>query len=291
MKRTERHHLKENELAQTLTAASEVLAARKSLIVGIALTLLVVAGIVGGINVWRSGSDAQADRLLADAMVAFNAPVIPATTTASQPGEVPAAATLGATGSFATEAAKLNAALPKLKAAADAYPDTAAGITARYHYASSLASLGRHDEAIKMFDDVMSRSGRNTLYGRMALMGKADTQARAGQFDSAIATWTELAASADQDLPKDAILMELAKAYQASGKQEDARKTFTRIVDEHPTSRTWQRPRPRWGASAVSTADIPLVRLKPDTTHSGTWSAPSAREAGASASDRAQAAG
>ena len=170
MKRTERHHLKENELAQTLTAASEVLAARKSLIVGIALTLLVVAGIVGGINVWRSGADAQADRMLADALVAFNAPVIPATTTASQPGEVPAAATLGATGSFATEAAKLNAALPKLKAAADAYPDTAAGITARYHYASSLASLGRHDEAIKAFDDVMSRN--HPCVGRMELIAE-----------------------------------------------------------------------------------------------------------------------
>ena len=236
MKRKERHHLKENELAQTLTAASAAFASRKSLIVGIALAVLLVAGIVGAINVWRRGDDAQADRLLADAMVAFEAPVIPATTTSSQPGEVPAAATLGATGSFATEAAKLNAALPKLKAAADAYPDTAAGITARYHYASSLASLGRNDEAIQAFDDVMSRSGRNTLYGRMALMGKADTQARAGQYDSAIATWTELEASADQDLPKDAILMELAKAYQASGKQDDARKIFARVVDEYPTS-------------------------------------------------------
>ena len=236
MKRTERHHLKENELAQTLAAASEALASRKSLIVGIALALLVVAGVVGGINVWRRGDDQQAERLLADAMVTFNAPVVPATTTASQPGEVPAAATLGATGSFATEAAKLNAALPKLQAAAEAYPDTAAGITASYHYASSLAALGRHDEAIATFDDVMRRAGGNTLYGRMAVMGKADTQARAGQFDAAIATWTELAASPDQDLPKDAILMELAKAYRASGKQDEARKTFIRIVDEHPTS-------------------------------------------------------
>jgi tetratricopeptide (TPR) repeat protein len=236
MKRTERHHLKENELAQTLTAASEALASRKSLIVGILLALLVVAGVIGGINVWRRGDDTQAERLLAEAMVAFNAPVVPATTTASQPGEVPAAATLGATGSFATEAAKLNAALPKLKATAEAYPDTAAGITASYHYASSLAALGRHDEAIKTFDDVMRRAGSDTLYGRMARMGKADTQARAGQFDAAIATWSELAASTDQDLPKDAILMELAKAYQASGKPDDARKTFTRIVDEHPTS-------------------------------------------------------
>jgi len=236
MKRTERHHLKENDLAQTLAAASEALASRKSLIVGIVLALLAVGVVAGGINVWRRGDETQAERLLADAMVAFNAPVVPATTTASQPGEVPAAATLGATGSFATEAAKLTAALPKLKAAAEAYPDTVAGITASYHYASSLAALGKHEEAIKGFDEVIRRAGSNALYGRMARMGKADTQTRAGQLDAAIATWTELVASADQNLPKDAILMELGKAYKASGKQDEAKKTFTQIVDEHPTS-------------------------------------------------------
>jgi tetratricopeptide (TPR) repeat protein len=169
-------------------------------------------------------------------MVTFNARVIPPSTTPAQPGEVPAAATLGATGSYATEAAKLNAALPKLKAAADAYPGTEAGITARYHYASSLAALGKPAEAIQAFDDVINRAGSDSLYGRMAQMGKADTQVRAGQVNDAIATWKSLAASNDEDLPKDAILMELGKAYQASGNQEEARKAFTQIVDEHPTS-------------------------------------------------------
>jgi tetratricopeptide (TPR) repeat protein len=235
MKRTERHHLKENDLAQTLAAVSGTLAARKSLIVGIVLAVLVVAAVVGGINVWRRGDEQRAEQLLADALVTFNAPVVPASA-ASQPGEVPAAATLGATGSFATEAAKLNAALPKLKTASETYPNTTAGITATYHYASSLAALGKHGEAIATFDEVITRAGRNSLYGRMALMGKADAQAQARQFDAAIATWNELAGSNDQDLPKDAILMELAKTYQASGKQDDARKTYTRIVDEHPTS-------------------------------------------------------
>ena len=32
------------------------------------------------------------------------------------------------------------------------------------------------------------------------------------------------------------ILMELARAYVAQGNQEEARRTFTQIVDEHPTS-------------------------------------------------------
>ena len=236
MKRKERHHLKENDLAQTIVAAREAIEARKGLLTGVVLVLLVIAAVVGGIIVWRQEDNARAQQLLADALVTFNARVIPATTAPEQPGEVPAAATIGATGSYATQAAKLNAALPKLKAAADAYPETDAGVTARYHYASSLAALGKHAEAIQAFDEVVRRAGNGSLYGRMARMGKADTQVRAGQLEAAIATWKELASSTDEELPKDAILMELGKAYQASGNQEEARKAFTQIVDEHPSS-------------------------------------------------------
>jgi tetratricopeptide (TPR) repeat protein len=236
MKRKERHHLKENDLAHTLVAARQAVEARRGQLTGVLLAVLLGAVVVGGFIVWQQEDDARAEQMLAEAMVTFNAQVIPPSTTPAAPGEVPAAATLGATGSYATEAAKLNAALPKLKVAADAYPDTDAGITARYHYASSLAALGKHTEAIQAFDDVMSRAGNDGLYSRMAQMGKADTQARAGQLNDAIATWKSLASSTDEDLPKDAILMELGKAYQASGNQEEARKAFTQIVDEHPTS-------------------------------------------------------
>ena len=236
MKRKERHHLKENDLAQTIVAAREVIEARKGQLTGLLLVLLFIAAVVGGIIVWRQGDDARAQQLLADAMVIFNARVIPATATPEAPGEVPAAATIGATGSYATEAAKLNAALPKLKVAADAYPDTEAGITARYHYASSLAALGKHEEAIQQFEEVARRAGADSLYGSMSRLGKADAQARAGQLEAAIATWKELASSTDEELPKDAILMELGKAYQASGNLEEAKKAFTQIIDEHPTS-------------------------------------------------------
>ena len=142
MKRKQRHHLKENELAQTIVAAREALIARKRQLTSILLALLVIAAVVGGIVMWRQEDNVRAQRLLADAMVIFNARVIPATVSSDTPGEVPAAATIGATGSYATQFAKLTAALPRLKAAADAYPETDAGVTARYHYASSLAALG-----------------------------------------------------------------------------------------------------------------------------------------------------
>ena len=235
MKRKERQHLKENELAQWIVAAREFADTRSSPLTGIAVAVVVIAAIVVGVLVYRGRSDSRGQDLLAQAMVAVNAPVVP-TTAPTAPGEVPAAAQLGATGSFATEEAKLNAAIPKLKAAADAYPGSPAGIQARYHYAGALAAVGRHADAVKEYDEVVRRAGADSLYGRMATLGKADTQSKAGQVDAAITTWKELADKKDANLPEDAILMELGRAYQTKGNTEEARKTFTQIVDQFPAS-------------------------------------------------------
>jgi TolA-binding protein len=236
MKAKERHKLKENELAHSLAAARDFIEPRRKQVGGLLVVVVLIVAAIAGFVIISGRSDDEAQRLLAEAMVALNARVVPASAPPDQPGEVPAAAQLGAEGSFATEEAKLQAALPKLKAAADAYPSTEQGITARYHMAGALATLGRHKEAIDAFTDVAQRAGNGSLYGRMARLGKADTEAKAGQLDAAIATWKELASSTDEDLPKDAILMELARAYVAKGNQEEARKTFTQLVDEHPTS-------------------------------------------------------
>jgi tetratricopeptide (TPR) repeat protein len=167
-------------------------------------------------------------------MIALNAQVVPTGVTGED--GLPAAAQLGATGTFSTEEAKLNAALPKLQAAAEEYPDTDAGIQARYHMAGALAALGRHEEAIAAFDEVANRAGGDTLYGRMARLGKADAQARAGQLDAAIESWKTMAAEEADELPADAILMDLARAYVRQGNTEEARKAFTEIVDNHAQS-------------------------------------------------------
>jgi tetratricopeptide (TPR) repeat protein len=235
LKRKERHHLRENELAHTIASTREFVGRRKRE-VGAILTIVVLAAVVViGVAIVRNRTDSRGQDLLAAAKVALNARVVPATGT-SGPGQLPAAAEIGATGSFPTEEAKLNAALPKLKAAAEAYPNSAAGIEARYHYAGALAALGRHAEAVAQFDDVLKRGGSDSLYGRMAALGKADTQAKSGQIDAAIASWKELAEKKDARLPEDAILMELGRAYQTKGSTDEARKTFTRLVDEYPES-------------------------------------------------------
>jgi TolA-binding protein len=236
VKRKERHHLKENELARSVAAARGFIETRSKHLTALSVVVIIVAAGVVGISLWRRNVDSKAEQLLADAMVTMNARVIPPTAAPDKPGELPPAATMAAVGSFPSESAKLTAAAPKLKAAADAYPDSQPGITARYHYASALAALGKNQEAVQTFDDVIRRAGGDSLYGRMSKLGKADTQMRAGQLDAAIATWKELASSNDEELPKDAILIELGRAYVRKGNQEEARKTFNQLVEDHPTS-------------------------------------------------------
>ena len=234
MKRLERKHLKEDELARRLRIAREFVEPRKQMLRNAGIAVVVVLLGVVAVGFWRERTDSRGQKELAEAMVALNAEVVPV---GAQGAEgVPAAAMLGATGTFSTEEAKLRAALPKLKVAADAYPSSPAGIQARYHMAGALTALGRHAEAVTAFDEVIKQAGDGSLYGQMAVMGKADAQAQGGQLDAAIETWKGLAAKSGDALPVDAILMELARAYVQKGNREEARKTFTEIVDKHPQS-------------------------------------------------------
>jgi len=234
MKRIERKHLKEDELAHTIRVAREFVEPRQQILtkVGIAALVLIVVGVVFAL--WRERNDSRGQEALAEAMVALNAQVVPAGVEGAE--GVPAAASLSATGTFSTEEAKLKAALPKLQVAADAYPGSPAGIQARYHMAGALAALGRHGEAVTAFDEVIKHAGSDSLYGQMAQLGKADAQAHAGQLDAAIDTWKGLASKNSDQVPVDAILMQLARAYVQKGNRDEARKTFSEIVDKHPQS-------------------------------------------------------
>jgi tetratricopeptide (TPR) repeat protein len=234
MKRTERHHLKENELAHTLASARDYIEPRKKQISLTAFVIFLFAVAILGVTIVRQRTVNRAHDMLAEAMVVLDAQVIPREPVDPKSPTPPAAAMQG-TGTYETEEAKLQAAVPKLKAAADAYPDTQPGITARYHLAGTLAALGKHQEAAQTYDEVVKRAG-DDIYGRMARLGKAEEQVRSGQLDAAIATYQELSTKTDEDLPADAILMQLGRAYVAAGKKEDAQKTFTKIVDEHPES-------------------------------------------------------
>jgi tetratricopeptide (TPR) repeat protein len=230
MKTTERHHLKDNELAIALNQAQSWAGDNsRSLLTTIAAIVLIGGGILGYLA-YRNNVDNKARVMLAEAMVIEEAriqPPGPPPGTTNDPtavgGQLP--------GTYPTEKAKLEAALPKFQAAADAYPSSEPGQMARYHLAKTLVALGRYDEAMKAYDQVIA--GGNALLTRSARLGKAEAQLRASQFDPAIATFKQIVDSKEAGLPPEAMLMELARAYKLAGKTDDARKTLTQIVEQH----------------------------------------------------------
>lgn len=230
MKTTERHNLKQNALAETLQETyAQLEQNRKALLVA---GVVVLAGLVGwgGWVVYSAQRDAKAGALLAEALVVAEAEVVPVIEPA--PGQP---APERAPNTFPTEQARLEAALPKLQAAADAYPTTQAGLAARYQAAGTLAALGRPDEARQQFQRLVEADARG-LYGRMARLAVAGLDVKGGQHDRAIATLSEMSLDTRGDLPIDAILVQLAEAYTAAGKTTEAQQALTRVTTEFPTS-------------------------------------------------------
>jgi TolA-binding protein len=226
MKGSERHRLKENELSHVLSDASASLQEHRStlgLAAGVAV-LLLIAGL--GYWAWTTRSHNRAQTMLGDAIVIMQAPVED-----PKPGAKP-----GVTG-YPTVQARAEAALAKFAEVYNAYPSTDAGIAARYHAASALALLGRHPEAAARFQETVDRAGQNSFYGRMASLGVVETNSQAKKYDEAIAAAQALVNNtADDTIPRDALLMELGRVQVAAGKKVEAKQTLDKIVAEFPDS-------------------------------------------------------
>jgi TolA-binding protein len=166
---------------------------------------------------WQSREERRAAALMTAAVVVEESPVGP------PPGS-----------SFATERERQEAAVARFKAVADEFPSTDTGRLARYREGSILLLLGRPKEAAAAFQQVAE--GDAELLGQSAQLGLAEAYALSGEYDRAISTYEEAAKRTDGRLPVDGILMQLARAYRSAGKVSEAQQTFTRVVEEFPTS-------------------------------------------------------
>lgn len=225
MKRTERRHLKENELLHLTQSARGLLDGGTRNLAAIGGVVVVLLG-VGGYFLWQRSVDNRAGAKLAQALVLDEARI----------GAAPEAGRPDAGGlSFPTERARQEAQVVKFKETADAYASTDAGLFARYREASIYMALGKPQEALAAYQQVVDRGGQS-LYARMAKLGVAEAQAQTGQFDQAIATFKDLSQQKDGPIPVDGILMRLGRTYLDAGKASDAQQTFNRIVEEFPDS-------------------------------------------------------
>jgi TolA-binding protein len=225
MKRTERRHLKDNELERYALQARDLMEAKKREMTMAIVAVVVVGAAAIGYYVWRDRVNTHAASMLADATTIADARIgPPAAPGTPNPGL-----------SFATERERSQAAVVKFKAAADRYPSTEDGIFARLKQASLELSLANAQDAAKAYQDVIDHAG-SSVYGQMARLGLAEAQARSGQYDQAIKEFVDLSQKKEGPLPVDGILMQLGRAYLDAGKNAEAQQTFNRLVQEYPES-------------------------------------------------------
>jgi TolA-binding protein len=228
MKRSERRHLKENELVAFVDRSRATLTERRREITALVTAVVVILAGVIGYFAWRNNAESKAAALLTEANNVLEAQVTtPAPATPGQPAPKPPA------GTYPSEQAKLDAAVPKLAAVYTKYPSTDSGIAARYYAANALAALGRRAEAESRYQEVIDKGG---LYAQMARLGLANVFASNGQHDKAIAIYKDLTTEPKGDMPVDGVLMQLGRTYATAGRRSEAQQTYTRIVQEFPES-------------------------------------------------------
>ena len=225
MKTKERHHLKQNEFAETAARVTTAFTENRQRVGLIVAGVVGVALIAGGFGYWRKQRTDRAGELLGAAMSTSYAQIAPAS---SLPGAQQAP------GTYPTVAARGDAAIKAFDDVIARYGSTTEGRAAAYYKASEQLALGKFAEAEAGFRDVAA-SG-SSVYGPMAQLGLAETLVAAKKHDEAIKILTDLSANRDTTLPVDGILVQLARANVKAGKTADARAAFKRVTDEFPDS-------------------------------------------------------
>jgi len=231
MKRIERHKLKGNEFAESVARAREVLVERQQTVTTTIVAIVAVVVVLGVVMAWRTNRKSHATESLAQALAVAEAPIV-----APPPPAPGSPAPVQQPGTYRTERARDEAALPLLLKTADSYPSTDAGVTARFRAAATLADLGRHAEAAQRYREVLDKAGSSSIYARTAKLGLANSLAAEGKYDEAISALKELTTDPNSQLPLDGILMQLARTATQGGKMDEATRAYNRVINEFPQS-------------------------------------------------------
>ena len=224
MKRSERHHLKQDEFVHWLDELFGWGAEhRRNLLNG----FLVVAGaslLVGGLYIYRSNQAETARVLLDQALDQYHGRVLSGT------GAPPA---LGIP-TFDSNEEKYQTALASFREVADGFGSYDAGRHARYYVGLCHIRLSDLDAATDALADV--RNGDRNLLYYLASQTLAAVTLEQGDAPGASEIYRSLIEDTSSPLPKDQLLFELARTEEIAGNREQAHQYYRRVLEEHPSS-------------------------------------------------------
>jgi predicted negative regulator of RcsB-dependent stress response len=189
--------------------------------------VLVIAALWGVFHFYSGNRSAKANEALAKAIKVFEAPVVGAATAKPSDPDEP---------SFADDAARRTAARPLLEEVRKSYGSTDAADIAGLFLANLAASEGKLDDARKLWTDFVDEHDDHILAGQ-AHLNLINLDRNQGKLDQVVAELNKLVEKGTEaPLPLDALLNELAGAYEEQHKTQEAIQQYQRILDDFPRS-------------------------------------------------------
>ena len=224
MKRSERHHLKQDEFVHWLDRAIAWGMENQRNIVNATLVVVGAGLLLGGLYIYRSRQAATADALLAAALEQFHGAVV------SGSGAAPGANVP----TFASAEERYRTSLEAFAVVADGYGTYGAARHARYYVGLCHTGLSELDAAQESLEAV--RSGNRDLLYYLATRALASVKLENEDPAAAAELYRTLVEDTQTPLPKDYLLFELAKTEERAGNLEQAQRYYERMLEEHPAS-------------------------------------------------------
>jgi TolA-binding protein len=231
MARISKKQLKQDELVDAAVDASHWLEQHWMLLVKAAVPVLVLILGILGFSYYRAQSLKKTQEQLAQGLRQFDQAQV---------------------AGFASPE-PLQAALGVFEQVHDKAGSSAEGRVARFYQGVALYRLGRAEEAAPALEEVSSASSAPDTLSVTAQAMLADVHLRAGRYDQAAKLLTELSEATPPVFPPEEALLKLGWVHTRAGNQEEAQRTWQRLLDKYPQSAAAQEvtkllgPRPGTG--------------------------------------------
>jgi len=135
-----------------------------------------------------------------------------------------------------TASGELDSALADLTTAAERGGGGAVGETARYFRAATLYRLGRSEEAVPLLERTIGSSSATMTLRGSATRLLATVYAQTDRVDEAVALLDDAISAEAPVVPPALALLQLGRIERGAGREDDARQTFQRLLDDYPQS-------------------------------------------------------